>query len=361
MDLFTPEDYKKLFQKSGPNANNALGMKEVKDKGGATEDQQGPMNEREPENYYLAEDEGKKRGRGSDGPVSDMPGSTVGLTPKNPRPGVNEDQQEQFNKLDMQKQQFGDSVVNINRDHDLASVDNPSNTNTKGFTEPGLGLDQNSMTTDYRSGYGNVPNDVAPDGKDAPQYASRKNPVWGDNITDRYHGKGTKNPAGISADDSALFSFNGAQGNLEAEAKGKPNGDVMMKDINPKVVQPLTTGPIGASRGGRGARASEDSGIVKEEATLGNLAPSPFGENTERNGQTAPGNGNDRGCPTSYFKFHGKKPAKPGDPLAMKDGIGQHDRMLGTPDTNPISPATDMMANIGSIEFGGDEDKDKQI
>jgi len=105
-------------------------------------------------------------------------------------------------------------------------------------------------------------------------------------------------------------------------------------------------------------RANE--GIKKEEATLGNLAPSPFGENMERNGQTTPGNGNDRGCPTSYFKFKGK-PAKPGTPIAVKDGIGQHDRMLGTPDTNPISPATDAMANMGNIEFGGYEDKDKHI
>lgn len=353
MDLFTAEDYKKLFNKPGPNNNNALGMKDVKDNGGATPDQQGPMNEREPENYYLAEDEGKKQGRGSDGPVSDMPGSTVGLTPKNPRPGINEEQQENFNKIDFQKQDFGDSVQQINRDHDNAVFNEFS---FKGFEEPGA-----AMTSDYRSGFGQTPSEMAPDGKDAPQYASRKNPVWGDVITDRYHGSGSKNTPGISSTDADLFSKNQSSQGLEAEAKGKPNGDVVMKDINPKVVQPLTSGSFDASRGARGARAGQDrSGLEAEAATLANPAPSPFGENAERNGQTTPGNGNDRRCPTSYFQFKGK-PAKPGDPINVKDGIGQHDRMFTTPDTNPTSPATDMMANLGSIEFGGKEDKDGTI
>ncbi len=348
MDLFTADDYKKLFNKKPAN-NGDLGIKDVKDDGGATSDQIGPLNEREPENYYLAEDTEKKQGRGSEGLVSDVPGSTFGLTPKTPRPGVNEEQQENFNKLDFQKQDFGDSVQQINEDHDNAVFNQQSFT---GFGEPGA-----AMTTDFRSGFGQTNLEVAPDGKDVPQYASKQNPVWGDNITDRYHGNGHKNAPGISANDTDLFA--GAE--LESEAKAKPNGDVVMKDINPKVTQPITSGSFDAARAARGPTASQEGAFMRFAATKADIAPTPIkGENTERNGQTTPGNGNDRRCPTSYFEFNGK-PAKPGTPLAVKDDIGQHEKMFTTPSTNPISPATDMMANMGNIEFGGDEDKDRTL
>lgn len=315
----------------------------------------GRMNESEPEKFYLPEDDKKRHGKGSnsDTMVSDKPGSSFYLNPSAPRLGINPELQQQMEKLDFQKQDAGDSFVQINRDHDMAAF---NKFNFKGFAEPG-----DAMTSDIRTGYGKTPNEVAPDGKDAPQRASRRNPVWGDVVTDRY---------GMTDDDANL----GAKSELEANAgKGKPNGDVVMKDINPKVVQPLTSGSFDAARGARGPRSSLADSFKVNAATLGNTHPSALLDHPAVRNTTPIGEGNDSRNPTSYeeLKLHTlpngaikqdlKKVQPSSKVLNAKDGKTDMDRMYTTPDTNPLSPATDMMANIGQIEFGGKEDKDGLI
>ena len=317
--------------------------------------QVGPMNEREPENYYLAEDEKKKKGRGSDGISSDKPGSSTFEHPSVPRVGINPELQEDMTKLDMQKQDAGDAFVHVNRqrDGDTITSEEP---NATGMAEPSA-----AAFVDYKGGFAPTTERLpGNNGPVAPQVADQKNPVWGRNITDRYHGKGHTNPAGLSGDDSALF----AGASLEAEAAPKAqNGQVVMKDINPKVTNKIAPGPIGAARNGRGARASVEYPFVRFAATEGDKFPKATVQDSANRTVTTPGEGNDNGSPTSYepgeLKFKQLPNGAMQQVLFTHDGKNDMNRAYITGNEEPTGPDSCMMANIGDIEFGKDSDKDK--
>lgn len=314
------------------------GVKDVKDNGGATPDQIGRMQDLQETKYPILEHKDQEQGV-----ISDADGETyypksvnpIYVNPTAPTPANQEFTDSVNRKLDQVKDKnYRETEYAAQNQWYQGEGNNNTDQETAGFTFDFKGK---GKTTERMEGGTNGP--VAP---------QRSKKVWPYGIPER--DQAPVPASGFSQTDGFLFNNADQSTDLVADA-GASHGN--LKNEVKKQKDPISGGPIGASRG---ARASIYTSFIKCATTIGIKDPDIVEDNLVE--RTAPIPGFQMGPePTPYQEQ--VPPVK--QVVAPKEG--ELPRKMVNKDidqpNNEVSVNTAFMANIGQNESVDEGDTDK--